>query len=146
MNGIVGMSGLLRRARAGIDVLVHGDIRAAGHRGADGAEVIDALERIPYDLVLMDCRMPDVDGFEATRRIRDARASYRDIPIVAMTANAMNGDRARCLAARMDPAVAMGRDYVSRPVSIDELASTIRKWAGRHSQADTRRRVTIARL
>ncbi len=96
---------------------------------ANGAEVIDALERIPYDLVLMDCQMPDVDGFEATRRIRDSRASYRDIPIVAMTANAMNGDRARCLSARMD-------DYVSKPVSIDELASTIRKWAGRPAQAD----------
>ncbi len=96
---------------------------------ANGAEVIGALERVPYDLVLMDCQMPEMDGFEATRRIRDSRAPYRDIPIVAMTANAMNGDRERCLAARMD-------DYVSKPVSMDELAATVRRWTRREAAQD----------
>ncbi len=79
---------------------------------ADGDEAVKALATIPYDLVLMDVQMPVMDGFEATRRIRDPDSSVlrRDIPIVAMTAHALKEDRDRCLEAGMD-------DYVSKPVT-----------------------------
>jgi CheY-like chemotaxis protein len=79
---------------------------------ADGHEAVRALEKIGYDLVLMDVQMPEMNGFEATRVIRDpaSRVLRHDIPIVAMTAHALKGDRERCLEAGMD-------DYVSKPVT-----------------------------
>jgi two-component system sensor histidine kinase/response regulator len=86
---------------------------------ANGAEAIAALSAIPYDLVLMDCQMPEVDGFEATRRVRAMRG--RRIPIIAMTANALNGDRESCLDAGMD-------DYISKPVKTTELDVMLRRW------------------
>jgi CheY-like chemotaxis protein len=79
---------------------------------ANGHEALAALEKIRYDLVLMDVQMPEMNGFEATRIIRDpgSRVPRHDIPIVAMTAHALKGDRERCLEAGMD-------DYVSKPVT-----------------------------
>jgi two-component system sensor histidine kinase/response regulator len=88
---------------------------------ANGLEAIEALTRIPYDLVLMDCQMPEMDGFSATRLIR-AKGIREPRPIiVAMTANALEGDRDRCLAAGMD-------DYLSKPVRETELAAVLEKW------------------
>ncbi|MFT3782490.1 MAG: response regulator [Nibricoccus sp.] len=78
-----------------------------------GHELLAALENKPYDLVLMDCQMPEMDGYEATRRVR-ASNRFPDVRIVAMTANAMQGDREKCLAAGMD-------DYITKPVRIEEL-------------------------
>jgi PAS domain S-box-containing protein len=83
----------------------------------DGFKVLEALEREPYDLVLMDVQMPDMDGLEATRRIRQQMAD-RSIRIVAMTANAMEGDRETCLAAGMD-------DYISKPIRPGLLAAVL---------------------
>jgi len=90
---------------------------------ANGAEALKALESIPYDLVLMDVQMPEMDGIEATRRIRSPRSAACDprVPIIAMTANAMAGDRQKCLDAQMN-------DYVSKPVSPQSLAEVLQRW------------------
>jgi signal transduction histidine kinase/CheY-like chemotaxis protein len=89
-------------------------------RVADGVEALEAARRARYDLVLMDCQMPELDGFEATRRIRaHEQAEGRPrTPVIAMTANAMAGDRERCIAAGMD-------DYVAKPVQLDMLLETL---------------------
>jgi CheY-like chemotaxis protein len=82
-----------------------------------GVEVLDALAREPYDVVLMDVQMPEMDGLEATRQAR-VRWDGRPLWIVAMTANAMEGDREMCLAAGMN-------DYISKPVRPDILAAAL---------------------
>ena len=90
---------------------------------ANGAEALKALEALPYDLVLMDVLMPEMDGLEATRQIRNPQSAVRNhqIPIIAMTAGAMQGDREKCLEAGMD-------DYVSKPISPQALAEALDKW------------------
>jgi PAS domain S-box-containing protein len=93
-----------------------------------GGEAVVAFDREPFDVILMDVQMPEVDGFEATRMIRERdAASGRRTPIVAMTAHAMKGDRERCLAAGMD-------DYVSKPVQRGELLRVL-AWAADVSAA-----------
>jgi signal transduction histidine kinase/CheY-like chemotaxis protein len=89
----------------------------------NGAEAVKALETLPYDLVLMDVQMPEMDGLEATRCIRDPHSAVRNhrIPILAMTAHAMQGDRERCLEVGMD-------DYVAKPFSPQALAEVLDKW------------------
>ncbi len=94
---------------------------------ANGVEALKALETLPYDLVLMDVQMPEMDGLEATRHIR-ASAVIHGIPVIAMTAHAMQGDRERCLQAGMN-------DYVTKPVSLQALARVLEKWL---SKAETR--------
>jgi CheY-like chemotaxis protein/HPt (histidine-containing phosphotransfer) domain-containing protein len=90
---------------------------------ANGAEALKSLETIPYDLVLMDVQMPEMDGIEATRQIRNPQSAVPDhgIPVIAMTAHAMQGDRERCLEAGMN-------DYVSKPVDPRALAEALDKW------------------
>lgn len=87
---------------------------------SNGKETLDALELIRYDLILMDCQMPEMDGFEATENIRKSAHDWKEIPIVAMTAHAMTGDRERCLAVGMN-------DYISKPMRIDDLYTVIEK-------------------
>ena len=89
---------------------------------ANGAEAVESLSRQHYDLVLMDCQMPVMDGYEAARTIRDPNSPVRNhnIPIVAMTANAMKGDREKCLEAGMD-------DYVTKPIDPQTLSEAIER-------------------
>ncbi len=86
---------------------------------ANGKEALAAVQREPYDAVLMDIQMPQMDGYEATRRIR-ADARFRTLPIIAMTAHAMKGDDEKCLAAGMD-------DYIAKPIQQDRLFRTLWK-------------------
>ena len=86
-----------------------------------GIEALDALVGVSYDLVLMDCQMPEMDGYEATRRIRERERGSRRLPVVAMTASAMVGDRERCLEAGMD-------DHIPKPVRMDALQRALLRW------------------
>jgi CheY-like chemotaxis protein/HPt (histidine-containing phosphotransfer) domain-containing protein len=103
-------------------------IGCRGDIASTGREAITMLAQHAYDIVLMDCQMPEMDGSAATAIIRKHEASAgQHIPIVAMTANAMQGDRERCLAAGMD-------DYLSKPVRFSELITILQKWV--RSQAE----------
>ena len=88
---------------------------------ADGREAVDLMAQLPYDLVLMDCMMPRMDGYEATGAIRRLPGQAAKVPIIAMTANAMQGDSDRCLAAGMD-------DYLAKPVRPEELKLVLERW------------------
>ena len=87
---------------------------------ADGNEVLEALQRIPYDIIFMDCQMPELDGYETTRRIR--LADERPIHIIAITANAMGWDREKCLDAGMN-------DYVAKPLKGPDLQAALSRWS-----------------
>jgi CheY-like chemotaxis protein len=95
-------------------------LRKIGYRAdlvANGREVLEVLERKEIDVVLMDCQMPELDGLQATKRIRTS-GKYPELRIIAMTANAMAGDRETCLAAGMD-------DYLSKPTTLDDLRAAL---------------------
>jgi PAS domain S-box-containing protein len=93
---------------------------------SNGAEAVRALQRIDYDLVLMDCEMPEVDGYEATRQIRNPATGALNprVPIVAVTANAMPGDRERCLQNGMD-------DYLPKPIEPEAVLLVLARWLGK---------------
>jgi PAS domain S-box-containing protein len=103
--------------------VVLGLLAKLGHRAdavRNGLEAVKAVEAGGYDLVIMDCQMPELDGFEATRRIRLLTGAHRKVPIVALTANAMQGDRERCLEVGMN-------DYVTKPVDVGRLAAALQR-------------------
>ncbi|BBO83945.1 hypothetical protein DSCO28_45110 [Desulfosarcina ovata subsp. sediminis] len=86
----------------------------------NGAVALEKLERMNYDLVLMDCQMPVMDGYAAARKLREEKR-FRRLPIIALTGHAMKGDSQKCLAAGMD-------DYITKPFSLDSLINTVQKW------------------
>ncbi len=88
---------------------------------ANGLEAVEAIENSNYDIVFMDVQMPVMDGFEATYKIRTMGNRKKDIPIIAMTANAMQGDRDKCIQAGMN-------DYISKPISLESVASVLKRW------------------
>jgi two-component system, sensor histidine kinase and response regulator len=107
-----------------------GQLRKLGYRAdlvVNGLEVLEALKLLPYELILMDCQMPEMDGYEATQAIRQLEQSPEGactwkppIYIIALTAHAMMGDREKCLEAGMD-------DYLSKPVRADELQGALER-------------------
>ena len=104
--------------------VVQGMLKRLGYEAdivADGAEAVRLLGERSYDLVLMDCQMPVLDGYQATEAIRRAEAGGRRVPIIALTANAMASDRERCLECGMD-------DFVSKPLKLQELGRVIERW------------------
>jgi CheY-like chemotaxis protein len=105
-----------------------------GHRidlAGNGFEALEALRERSYDLVLMDCQMPGMDGFETTRRLRDPASGVHDpaIPVIALTANAMQGDRERCIDAGMN-------DYLAKPISPNALANVLEQWLSVKADAE----------
>jgi CheY-like chemotaxis protein/HPt (histidine-containing phosphotransfer) domain-containing protein len=102
--------------------VVQAQLRKLGFEASavfNGAEAVEAVQHEAYDLILMDCEMPVMDGFEATRRIRES--PHAGIPILAVTAHAMPSDRELCLQAGMN-------DYLSKPVELSELTEKLDKW------------------
>jgi CheY-like chemotaxis protein/HPt (histidine-containing phosphotransfer) domain-containing protein len=89
---------------------------------ADGAEAVKAATGTEYQAILMDCQMPDLDGYEATTEIRRLQGASPRVPIIAVTASAMKSDKQRCLAAGMD-------DYLPKPLTLKALASMLERWA-----------------
>ncbi|MCA9470648.1 MAG: PAS domain S-box protein [Nitrospirales bacterium] len=120
----------------------------------NGREAIEALAQASYDLIFMDCQMPEMDGWEATRRIRaveheqlntdeesvsQASRVTSHVPIIAMTANAMKGDREKCLNAGMD-------DFISKPVKLEQLEETLQRWTTRSTESEERSNVLSQNL
>ncbi len=105
----------------------------AGHRvdvAGNGIEALEAVKQRPYDVILMDVQMPEMDGLEATRRVRLLGGLASEVPIIALTANAMKGDRERCIQAGMN-------DYVSKPIDKTDLFDKIQHWGGIEDLPDT---------
>src|ERR1019366_6339730 len=89
---------------------------------ANGREVVEMMRILPYDVIFMDCQMPEMNGYEAATEIRRREGSGRHIAIIAMTAEALAGTRERCLASGMD-------DYVPKPIQIGSLMDALKRWA-----------------
>ena len=102
-------------------------LEKAGHKvdvANNGIEALAVVKNTSYDMVFMDIQMPEMDGYAATAEIRKMAPEYRELPVIAMTAHAMKGDREKCIAAGMD-------DYISKPVKPKGLLEMVQRWAGK---------------
>lgn len=117
------------------------DMSIEAELAENGVQALDKL-KVPqrYDLILMDCQMPEMDGYETTRNIRTNLdfAHYSKVPIIAMTANALKGDQEKCLQVGMD-------DYISKPVDPEELESKINFWLSQSAQSDQKEPIDEAK-
>jgi PAS domain S-box-containing protein len=107
-----------------------GQLQRLGHEctiATGGRAALELVRNTPFDLILMDCQMPDMDGYEATRHIREMDGAAARLPVIAITAHALPGEREKCLAAGMN-------DYLAKPVSIEQLGAVIRLWASKTSE------------
>jgi CheY-like chemotaxis protein len=121
--------------KVAVRMLERVDVRA--DVAANGREAAKMFELLPYDLVFMDCQMPEMDGYEAAQEIRRREGPGRHVPIVAMTADAMTGCREQCLAAGMD-------DFIAKPVAMEAMFEALQRWvpARKHSPAGPEERDT----
>ena len=105
----------------------------------NGVEAVRAFESGSYDALLMDCQMPEMDGYEATGAIRrlEAETNAARTPIIAMTAAAMEGDREACLASGMD-------DFITKPVRLEIVATVLARWVGSHATTDEKRELSVS--
>jgi len=101
---------------------------------SNGTDAIEAVRTRSYDLVLLDCQMPDIDGYDVARAIRQLGGATRRVPIVAMTAHTMEGEREKCLAAGMD-------DYLAKPVSTQRLSAALVRWLGTREEVVDREKI-----
>jgi signal transduction histidine kinase/CheY-like chemotaxis protein len=104
-----------------VAVLMLGKLGVRADLAANGREALDMVEVAPYDLIFMDCQMPEMDGYDATIELRLREGTRKHLAVVAMTADAMAGSRDRCLAAGMD-------DHITKPVKLDDLFDALMKW------------------
>jgi CheY-like chemotaxis protein len=112
-----------------VAVLLLGKLGIHPDVAANGREAVEMSERIPYDLIFMDCQMPELDGYAACREIRRREGRGPRVTIVAMTAEALEGSRELCLEAGMD-------DYISKPVNRGEIREALRKWRAPEATKD----------
>ena len=111
--------------------VIFNQLQILGHQAdcaANGAQALEMLSKYPYDLVLMDCQMPVIDGYSATQELRRSEGSEHHTVVIALTANAMPADREQCLSAGMD-------DYISKPVSLDALQAVLQRWGSAREKA-----------
>ena len=107
-------------------------LRMLGYRtdiATDGAEALQALSSNDYQLILMDCKMPVMDGFEAVNTIRNSAEAWKRIPVIAITANALSGERERCMNAGMD-------EYLSKPVKMEDLGKMLERFISDDAMGD----------
>jgi CheY-like chemotaxis protein len=107
-------------------------LRSLGHEvdvAENGLIALEKLRQNDYDLVFMDCQMPELDGYQCTLQLRDPSSGVRNpkVPVIAMTAHAMVGDREKCLQSGMD-------DYVTKPIDHEQIVAAISRWFGRQSE------------
>ena len=106
---------------------------------ADGRAALALAKEQQYDVIFMDCSMPEMDGYEATAELRRQQQGARRVPIIALTANAMGEDRAKCLEAGMD-------DYLSKPVRIEDVLEALRRWTMAEGESGAARSKAAAAL